>query len=86
MVKYLEFIEEHQNKSVISLFDKVRVIASRTRDLYDGKSSKALTEHDLENRKPHTVAHYEVIKGYIEADIHEKEEKSDDFMDEMEME
>ncbi len=86
MVKYLEFIEEHQNKESFSLFDKVKVIATRTRDLYEGKASKALTEHDLEDRKPSTVAHYEIIKGYIEPDIHEKREKSDDIMDDIDIE
>ncbi len=86
MVEYLEFIEEYKDVTEISLFDKVKVIASRTRDLYEGKTSKAVSEHDLERRKPSTVAHYEVIKGYIEPNIHEKEEKSSEFMDDIDIE
>ncbi len=86
MVKYLEFIEEHRDKKTLSLFDKVKVIATRTRDLYEGKTSKALSEHDLENRKPSTVAHYEIIKGYIEPNIHEKQEKGDEYMDDIDIE
>ena len=85
MVEYLEFIEEYKGKSNLNLFDKVKVIATRTRDLYEGKTSKAVSEAHLENRKPSTVAHYEIIKGYIEPDIHEKEEKKDDFMDDIEL-
>lgn len=86
MVEYLEFIEEYKEKTDLSLFDKVKVIANRTRDLYQGKTSKATSEHNLERRKPTTVAHYEIIKGYIEPDIHEKEEKTSDFMDDIEIE
>jgi DNA-directed RNA polymerase subunit K/omega len=85
MVEYLEFIEEYNEITELSRFDKVKVIASRTRDLYEGKTSKATSEHDLEKRKPSTVAHYEVIKGYIEPDIHEKEEKPEDFIDDIEI-
>ena len=85
MVEYLEFIEEYKDRSSLNLFDKVKVIASRTRDLYEGKTSKAASEAHLENRKPSTIAHYEIIKGYIEPDIHEKEEKADDFMDDIEL-
>ena len=86
MVEYLEFIEEYKEETPLSLFDKVKVIASRTRDLYEGKTSKACSEHNLEKRKPTTIAHYEIIKGYIEPDIHEKEEKSSEFMDDIEIE
>ena len=85
MVEYLEFIEEYKDETELSLFDKVKVIATRTRDLYDGKASKASAEYDLENRKPSTIAHYEIIKGYIEPDIHEKEEQAEEFIDDMEM-
>ena len=86
MVEYLEFIEEYKGRPKLNLFEKVKVISSRTRDLYEGKSSKAASEAHLEHRKPSTIAHYELIKGYIEPDIHEKEEKTDDFMDDIELE
>ncbi len=85
MVEYLEFVEEYKNKSEFSLFDKVKIIAARTRDIYEGKTSKAISEHGLESRKPSTVAHYEMIKGYIEPNIHEKEEKADDFLSDIEI-
>ncbi len=86
MVEYLEFIEEYKGHNNMNLFDKVKVIASRTRDLYDGKTSKAASDADLESRKPSTVAHYEIIKGYIEPNIHEKEDKVDEYLDDMEIE
>jgi DNA-directed RNA polymerase subunit K/omega len=86
MVEYLEFIEEYKGQKPLNLFDKVKVIASRTRDLYEGKTSKAASDAGLDHRKPSTVAHYEIIKGYIEANIHEKEEKVDDYLDDMEIE
>lgn len=85
MVKYLEFVEEYKDQSELNLFDKVKVITARTKDLYEGKTSKALAEADLENRKPTTIAHYEVIKGFIEPDIHEKEEKTDEYMEDIEL-
>ncbi len=86
MVEYLEFIEEYKGQLPLNLFGKVKVIAARTRDLYDGKTSKATADAGLENRKPHTVAHYEMIKGYIEANIHETEEKpKDDYLDDIEL-
>jgi DNA-directed RNA polymerase subunit K/omega len=86
MVEYLEFIEEYKDQTALNLFDKVKVIAARTRDIYDGKASKAIADADLEHRKPSTIAHYEVIHGYIVPDIHEKEEKKEDYMDDLEIE
>lgn len=86
MVEYLEFIEEYKGQSGLNLFDKVKVIAARTRDIYEGKTSKAIADADLEHRKPSTIAHYEVIHGYIEPDIHEKEVKKEDYLDDMEIE
>lgn len=85
MVEYLEFVEEYLGQSSFSLFDKVKVIANRTRDLYDGKSSKAAVDHSLELRKPSTVAHFELINGYIDPDIHEKKEKPAEFLDDIEL-
>ena len=77
-MEYLELVEEFKDQTSLSLFDKVKVITHRTRDLYSGKTSKAVSDEDLENRKPTTVAHYEIVKGYIEPNIHEKVDKDDD--------
>ncbi len=86
MVEYLDFVEEYMGETSMSLFDKVKIIANRTRDLYEGKTSKATSDHDLENRKPSTVAHYELVNGYIDPDIHEKVEKSTEYLDDIEIE
>ena len=85
MVEYLEFVEEYLEQKSLNLFDKVKIISARTRDLYEGKTSKIAAEANLENRKPSTIAHYEVIKGAIEPDIHEKEAKTDDYMDDIDI-
>ncbi|MBU3915463.1 DNA-directed RNA polymerase subunit omega [bacterium] len=80
-MNYLDLVEEHNGQSKINLFEKVKIIANRSRDLYSGKTSKAVSKEDIERRKPITIAHYEMVKGYIEPNIFEKEEKVDDYMD-----
>ncbi len=85
-MNYLELVEEHSGQSQINLFEKVKIIANRSRDIYSGKTSKAVTNEDIEKQKPITVAHYELVKGYIEANIFEKEEKVDDYLESSELE
>ncbi len=80
-MEYLELVEDYKDLKDISLFDKVKVIVKRTRDLYSGKTSKATADETLEDRKPSTVAHYEMVKGFIKPNIYEKEEKVDDMLD-----
>lgn len=80
MVDYLDLVEEHRGESEINLFEKVKVMTSRARDLYSGKTSKAATK--LEGCKPVTVAQYEVLKGYIEPEISDIEKDMDSFPDE----
>lgn len=86
MVEYLDFVEEYKGEKSLSMFDKVKIITSRSRDLYEGKVSKAAAKDGLESRKPTTVAHYELINEYIKPDIHEKEEKTEEYLDDIEME
>lgn len=85
MVEYLEFVEEYLGQGKLNLFDKVKVISARTRDLYEGKTSKVAAEANLEHRKPSTIAHYEVIKGIIEPEVREKEVKTEEYLDDMEL-
>jgi len=80
MVDYLDLVEEHKGDSKLNLFEKVKVMSSRARDLYTGKTSKAADM--LEGCKPVTVAQYELLKGYIEPEISDMEKDKDDFQEE----
>ena len=77
MVDYLDLVEEHKGESQINLFEKVKVMSSRARDLYSGKTSKAAIK--LEGCKPVTIAQYELLKGYIEPEISDLEKEKDEF-------
>ncbi len=76
---YLDFVEEHGKESSINLFDKVRVMSKRARDLYAGKMSKVASE--MEDSKPIAVAQYEMITGVIEPNISEQEEDTSSSLD-----
>ena len=79
MIDYLDLVEEHKEKSSMSLFEKVRVMSNRARDLYAGKTSKAAQQ--LEGCKPVTIAQYELLKGYIEPEIQTEEKKEEELSD-----
>lgn len=79
MVDYLDLVEEHKGESKINLFEKVKVMSSRARDLYSGKTSRAAAK--LEGCKPVTIAQYELLKGYIEPEISDLEREKDSFQD-----
>ncbi|MCP4753204.1 MAG: hypothetical protein GY866_20125 [Proteobacteria bacterium] len=83
MIDYLDLVEEYKEESPISLFDKVKVMSSRARDLYAGKTSKIAAT--LEGSKPVSVAQYEYLKGLIEPDIYTKDEKVDGYQDDLDL-
>jgi DNA-directed RNA polymerase subunit K/omega len=74
---YLDLVEEYADGKPINQFEKVRVLASRTRDLYEGKACKV---SNLEDRKPTTMAQYEIMKELIQPNIF-LEEKKDIYQD-----
>jgi DNA-directed RNA polymerase subunit K/omega len=80
---YLDLVEEYNQESNINLFEKVRVMTSRAKDLYAGKTSRLTST--AEGGKPIALAQYELLKGLIEPKIQEKEKKGD-FLDELEYE
>jgi DNA-directed RNA polymerase subunit K/omega len=77
---YLDLVEEYSDDKKISQFEKVRVLANRARDLYEGKTCKV---DNLDDRKPTTKAQYEVFEEKIEPHIYleEKEVNYDDYLD-----
>ncbi len=77
---YLDLVEEYSDDKKISQFEKIRVLANRARDLYEGKACKV---SDLEDRKPTTRAQYEILNEKIEPHIYMEEKKInyDDFLD-----
>jgi len=80
---YLDFVEEHGKESSLNLFDKVRVMSKRARDLYAGKSSKVA--HEMEDSKPIAIAQYEMLTGVIEPEILEIEDPDSDLIDDLEI-
>jgi len=77
---YLDLVEEYSDDKKISQFEKIRVLANRARDLYEGKTCKVA---DLDDRKPTTRAQYEMLNEKIEPNIftEEKPVNYDDFLD-----
>ena len=80
---YLDLVEEYNQESEINLFEKVRVMTSRAKDLYSGKTSRLLSSAD--GGKPVALAQFELLKGMIEPQIQEKEAKSD-YLDDLDYE
>lgn len=80
---YLDFVEEHGLITEINLFEKVKVMTSRAKDLYAGKTSRLISSADGGN--PIALAQYELKKGLIEPIISEKEEQTD-YSDDLEYE
>ena len=80
---YLDFVEEHNLVTEINLFEKVKVMTSRAKDLYAGKTSRLSSNAD--GGHPIALAQYELKKGLIEPNITEKEEQSD-YTDDLEYE
>lgn len=78
---YLDLVEEYNKENEINLFQKVRVMTSRAKDLYAGKTSRFTST--TEGGKPVAIAQYELLQGIIEPQIKEKEKQSD-FMDDLE--
>ncbi|MBT4269274.1 MAG: hypothetical protein HN580_14335 [Deltaproteobacteria bacterium] len=82
-VDYLDFVEEHSQVTEINLFEKVKVMTSRAKDLYAGKTSRLISHAD--GGHPIALAQYELKQGLIEPNICEKEEQSD-YSDDLEFE
>jgi len=80
---YLDLVEESGQESDINLFQKVRIMTSRAKDLYAGKTSRLVSSAD--GGKPIALAQYELLKGLIEPKIQEKEKQSD-YLDDMDYE
>ncbi|NQU65930.1 MAG: hypothetical protein HQ517_16840, partial [SAR324 cluster bacterium] len=72
---YLDFVEEHGLVSEINLFEKVKVMTSRAKDLYAGKTSRLVSKAG--GGHPIALAQYELKKGLIEPMISEREEQPD---------
>ena len=69
---YLDLVEEYTEGKPINQFEKVRVLAERTRDLFEGKACKL---SNLEDRKPTTQAQYELAKELILPNVYSEKEK-----------
>jgi len=82
-IDYLDLVEEYNKESELNLFQKVRVMTSRAKDLYAGKTSRLTST--TEGGKPIAIAQYELLKGMIEPLIKERE-KQPDYMDDLEYE
>ncbi len=82
-VDYLDFVEEHSQVTEINLFEKVKVMTSRAKDLYAGKTSRLVS--GSEGGNPIALAQYELKTGLIEPNISEKEEQPD-YTDDLEYE
>lgn len=80
---YLDLVEEYNQETGINLFEKVRVMTSRAKDLYAGKTSRLTSASD--GSKPIALAQYELLKGIIEPQIQEKEKQSD-YLDDLDYE
>lgn len=85
-MNYLDLVEEYEDRSAydLSQFDRVRFLATRAKDLYSGKTTSL---KNVAGRKATAVAQYELRKGLIISDIHEKEETPNtgsDFYDDEE--
>ena len=77
---YLDLVEEYNEERPISQFEKVKILASRARDIYEGKTCKI---KGLEGRKATTMAQFEYLTGKIEPQISEHAEEEEDFDDDM---
>ncbi len=82
-MNYLDFVEEHGRESSLNLFDKVRVMSKRARDLYSGKMSKIANE--MEDSKPIAIAQYELLTGVIEPEISEREATISEMTDDLDI-
>ena len=80
---YLDLVEEYSQDTDINLFQKVRVMTSRAKDLYAGKTSRLASASD--GGKPVALAQFELLKGIIEPQIQEKEKQSD-YLDDLDYE
>lgn len=80
---YLDLVEEYAQEEDFNLFEKVRVMTSRAKDLYAGKTSRLMSSAD--GSKPVALAQYELMKGLIEPEIQEKEPQAD-YLDDMDYE
>lgn len=80
---YLDLVEEYNQETGINLFQKVRVMTSRAKDLYAGKTSRLASSAD--GGKPIALAQYELLRGIIEPQIQEKE-KQPDYLDDLDYE
>ncbi len=80
---YLDLVEEYDQEPGLNLFEKVRIMTSRAKDLYAGKTSRLASTAD--GGKPIALAQYELLKGLIEPKIQEQEKQSD-YLDDMDYE
>ncbi len=74
---FLDFVEEYSDNSELNQFEKVKVIVSRAKELYDGKPPIA----QMEGRKATAIAQFELSHGIIEADIYPITNADDDQFD-----
>jgi len=77
-MNYLDFVEEYRDQTDMSQFDKIRVLASRAKDLYDGKSCLM---GGMKNRKPTSQSQIEIKKGLITPNIMTEDPHKDDAAD-----
>ena len=54
-MNYLDFIENYVPNAPMTQYDKIKVIISRARDLYEGKNAFIETDED-DNRKKMAIA------------------------------
>jgi len=84
LIDYLDLVEEYNEESPINLFEKVRIMSNRARDLYAGKTSKLVST--AEGGKPVALAQYELLKGLIEPDISKNDDKDSKYQDDIKYE
>ena len=75
-MNYLDFIENYDQNATMTQYDKIKVIISRARDLYEGKSAFIETDED-DNRKKMAIAQLELKWGKINPEIHDVVEQTE---------
>ena len=75
-MNYLDFIENYEQDAPLTQYDKIKVIVSRARDLYEGKTPFIETDEE-DGRKKMAIAQLELSTGKIIPEIHDVVEQTE---------